>query len=413
MGGWVGERLEDIGKSVEDVIIDPVSDALSSFEDSVRDVVDPVFEGFNDVIENPYVQLVATILDPTPGKVASSTLRAYAKVNSGEELTATDLAQLGISSVAALGDVPIDPDTAKVIKSAAAVADGGDLQDVFVSNFGEEAFNKIAPELKQTARTAFGDDVYTLVQENIDPIKAGFRIASGESPTQVLAETYGDELVGALGSDDPTVNALGYAGLKTAVGLDQGLDSDEALLAGGEEYYKRGGQLPDATQIASLAGIKDIPEFDYNKLIGNLGIDFGALKGQYDLPSLRDFGIDLNKLNIQVPDLLENVNLDLRQVADLGLDFGNLDFSGYKPTDLGDYSIAELQGLGVDLPSLDLNMELQMIGLADLLQGDYGGLGGAPLQPGEELAMLEPNLDFLGDDETPFSRQLLESGKIA
>lgn len=401
--GW--SPIRNILNVVEDVV-DPVSDALASFEDSVRDVVTPVFDGFNEVIEDPYVQMIATIVDPTPGKVASTTLRTYAKANSGQEISASDLAQLGISSVAALGDVPIDPDTAKLMKSAATIADGGDVKDVLIDNFGEEAFEKVAPELRQTARTALGSDVYNMVQDNIDPIKAGFRIAQGEDALAVLADTYDQQIVDAIGIGDPA----GYAALKTAVALDQGVDQDDAFLAGGEEYYKRGGQLPDANQIASLVGV-EAPDFDYDKLIANIGLDFQGLSNLgYSIPDIAGLGIDLNKLNIQTPDILGKI--DLQQVADLGLDIGKLDLQGLSTGDLGGYNLKQLQDMGVDLGQLNLTPEFQMIGLANLLEGDALP-SGVTLGEDEELASLDPDLDFLGEDDTTFSRQFLETGKIS
>lgn len=401
--GW--SPIRNILNVVEDVV-DPVSDALASFEDSVRDVVTPVFDGFNEVIEDPYVQMIATIVDPTPGKVASTTLRTYAKANSGQEISASDLAQLGISSVAALGDVPIDPDTAKLMKSAATIADGGDVKDVLIDNFGEEAFEKVAPELRQTARTALGSDVYDMVQDNIDPIKAGFRIAQGEDALAVLADTYDQQIVDAIGIGDPA----GYAALKTAVALDQGVDQDDAFLAGGEEYYKRGGQLPDANQIASLVGV-EAPDFDYDKLIANIGLDFQGLSNLgYSIPDIAGLGIDLNKLNIQTPDILGKI--DLQQVADLGLNIGKLDLQGLSTGDLGGYNLKQLQDMGVDLGQLNLTPEFQMIGLANLLEGDALP-SGVTLGEDEELASLDPDLDFLGEDDTTFSRQFLETGKIS
>jgi len=401
--GW--SPIRNILNAVED-IVDPVSDALASFEDSVRDVVTPVFDGFNEVIEDPYVQMIATIVDPTPGKVASTTLRTYAKANSGQEISASDLAQLGISSVAALGDVPIDPDTAKLMKSAATIADGGDVKDVLIDNFGEEAFETVAPELRQTARTALGSDVYDIVKNNIDPIKAGFRIAQGEDALAVLADTYDQQIVDAIGIGDPA----GYAALKTAVALDQGVDQDDAFLAGGEEYYKRGGQLPNANQIASLVGV-ETPDFDYDKLVANIGLDFQGLSNLgYSIPDIAELGIDLNKLNIQTPDILGNI--DLQQVADLGLDIGKLDLQGLSTVDLGGYNLKQLQNMGVDLGQLNLTPEFQMIGLANLLEGDALP-SGVTLGEDEELASLDPDLDFLGEDDTTFSRQFLESGKIS
>jgi len=399
--GWSPiRRITDAIGDVVETATDPVSDALASFEDSVRDVVTPVFDGFNEVIEDPYVQMIATIVDPTPGKVASTTLRTYAKANSGQDISATDLAQLGISSVTALGDVPIDPDTAKLMKSAATIADGGDVQGVLINNFGKEAFNKVAPELRETARTALGDDVYTIVQENIDPIKAGFRIAQGEDALAVLADTYDQQIVDAVGLGDPA----GYAALKTAVALDQGVDQDEAGLIFGEEYYKRGGKLPEAGELASAVGL-EAPDFDYDKLVSNLGLDFSGLSAAgYSIPDIANLGIDLNKLNIQTPDILGNI--ELKQVADLGLDLGKLDLQGLSTGDLGDYNLKELKDMGVDLKQLNLTPEFQMIGLANLLEGDV--TPSVPLGEGEELAMLEPDLDFLEDDELTFSRRLLQ-----
>jgi len=355
--GAVGDVVEGVGDVVQDVV-DPVSEALADFEDGVRDVVTPVFDGFNDVIENPYVQMIATIVDPTPGKIASTTLRTYAKANSGQDIGASDLAQLGISSVAALGSVPVPPETAQLVKSAAAIADGADFQDVLIQNFGDEAFSEIASGLEDSAKTAlastYGQGAVDILNDNMDYVRAGFDIARGEDPSAVIANRFGDQIVGALGSDDPTVNAYGYGALKTAVALDQGSDPDEALFAGAKEWRKRGGefgdidvdidvQYPSLREIGTVAGVnldEFVPDLAF---IEDYAREFGDIE-KPDLAFIEDF-------------VRENApNVDVK----------GFDFEGYKASDLGLNSVADifntdlnLKGVdlsGVDVPDIDIDL---------------------------------------------------------
>jgi hypothetical protein len=210
--------------------------------------------------------------------------------------------------------------------------------------------------------------------------------------------------------------------LKTAVGLDQGLDTDEALLAGGEEYYKRGGQLPDVNTIASLAGVEDF-DLGLNDFVANLGIDFPELQGLgYDLPSLASLGIDLPSLSgIETPELLSNFSLP--EVAGLGFDIPSLDLSGFTPGDLG-YDVGtwgQLRDLGVNIGDLNLgeynldqlanlNLDLQLPELDMYLRNQ----GVAPM----EFASLDMDEDLRSefditmpeeDDELPLSQQLLRA----
>lgn len=344
--GAVGDVVEGVGDVVQDVV-DPVSEALADFEDGVRDVVTPVFDGFNDVIENPYVQMIATIVDPTPGKIASTTLRAYAKANSGENLTASDLAQLGISSVAAIGSVSVPPETAQLMKSAASIADGADFKDVLVQNFGDEVFGEIASGLEESAKTsfgeAFGQGAVDIFNDNMDYVRAGFDIAQGKDPSEVIANRFGNQIVGALGSDDPNVNALGYAGLKTAVALDQGVDSDQALFAGAKEYRNRGGELgsidadidiqyPNLQEIGTLAGV-DLSQFTPDlAFIEDYAREFGDVE-RPDLAFIEDF-------------VRENApNVDIK----------GFDFEGYKASDLGLNQLADLVNTDLNLKGVDLS----------------------------------------------------------
>lgn len=344
--GAVGDVAGAVGDVVQDVV-DPVSEALADFEDGVRDVVTPVFDGFNEVIENPYVQMIATIVDPTPGKIASTTLRTYAKANSGQDIGASDLAQLGISSVAALGSVPVPPETAQLVKSAAAIADGADFQDVLIQNFGDEAFSEIASSLEDSAKTAlastYGQGAVDILNDNMDYVRAGFDIARGEDPSAVIANRFGDQIVGALGSDDPSVNAYGYGALKTAVALDQGVDPDQALFAGAKEWRKRGGevgdidvdidvQYPSLSQIGTIAGV-DLSEFTP------------------DLAFIEDYAREF--ADIEKPDLAFIEDF-VRENAP-NVDVKGFNFEGYKASDLGLNQLADLVNTDINLKGVDLS----------------------------------------------------------
>ena len=112
---WVEEQVEDavdfvtedIPEFVEEEIFDPVGDFLSNVGDALGDVVDIV----DDAIQNPYIRAVASFVYPP----AAPYLNAYAKLDSGEELTAGDLVSLGVSSVSDLGGITIDPEIAKAM----------------------------------------------------------------------------------------------------------------------------------------------------------------------------------------------------------------------------------------------------------------------------------------------------------
>ena len=345
--GAVGDVVEGVGDVVQDVV-DPVSDALASFEDGVREVVEPVVDAVDDAIANPYVRLVASIAYPP----AAPYLNAYAKLDSGENLSAADIAALGVSAATDLGTLDIDPEIAKAVQTGAKVADGADPIEVLVSAYGEDFAKDLG--LEDQVIQGLGEDTYNLVKDNIDVARAGYDIATGKDPSQVIADRFGDQIVGALGSDDPSVNALGYAGLKTAVALDQGVDSDQALLAGAKEYRNRGGELgsidadidiqyPNLQEIGSLAGV-DLSQFtpdisfieDYARQIADIE--------KPDISFIEDF-VRTNAPNVNLPDL---------------------NFEGYKASDLGLNQIADivntdlnLKGVdlsGVEVPDIDINL---------------------------------------------------------
>lgn len=418
VGDAVGDVISDAGDIVQDVVIDPVVELGSNLEDGIREVVDEA----DKLVQNPIVQTVVSVISPAAGAF----LNAYATLDSGENLSPAQVAALAASGYTAATGTTIPPDVQKALKAGETIAEGGDAKDVLLKTYGSDFVSELGldTQINTTLANTFGEDVVNLVSDNIDYVDAAARYVAGDDPSEIIVDKFGGDIVGLLGSDNPSVNALGYAGLKTAVGLDQGLNQDDALLAGAEEYYTRGGQLPDAGQIASLAGLEDV-DFDINNLVGNLNLDFPTLQGQgYNLPSLADLGIDLPSLGgIETPELL--ANFQLPEVADLGFDIPSLDLSGYKPTDLG-YDVGtwgQLRDLGVDIGSLDLgdynlpeladiNLDLQLPELDQFLQG----MGQAPSQ----FASLDPDVDLMGtdrtvfdipegDEEEPLSQQLLKA----
>lgn len=360
MGGVVNiikDTVEDVGGAAKDVVsgvgdivqdvIDPVSDALASFEDGVREVVEPVVEAADDALANPYVRLVASIAYPP----AAPYLNAYAKLDSGENLNAADIAALGVGAATDLGTLEIDPEIAKAVQTGAKIADGADPIEVLVSNYGEDFAQTLG--LEDQVIQGLGEDTYNLVKDNIDVARAGYDIATGKDPSQVLADRFGDQIVASLGSTDPSVQALGYAGLKTAVALDQGVDQDQALLAGAKEYRNRGGELgdidvdidvqyPNLQEIGTVAGV-DLSQFtpdisfieDYARQVADIE--------KPDLAFIEDF-VRTNAPNVNIPEL---------------------NFEGYKASDLGLNSVADivntdlnLKGVdlsGVDIPDIDID----------------------------------------------------------
>lgn len=408
---WVDEQVEDavdfvtedIPEFVEEEIFDPVGDFLSNVGDALGDVVDVV----DDAIQNPYIRAVASFVYPP----AAPYLNAYAKLDSGEELTAGDLVSLGVSSVSDLGGITIDPKIAKAMETGARIADGEDAVSTLASTYGadfakdlgldtqfksglDSAFgtdaadfvteyvdiNQAAADLaagktiEEITKTQLGDDVLTFagnkalegvgqtfgtdtqewLTSRMDINQAAQDIIAGEDPSRILANQFGDEVVDYLANDDPNLQALGYAGIETGIALDQGQDPADALIAGGKEYYDRGGKLPDITQLGMLTGL-DTADFDWNKFLPEINIETPELLAQgYDW--LKQTGVNINDW-IKGRDFGE-LNLDIPQFADLGGDFSLPNWEGvdirafdgldlpegvdWRDLNLGDFSFPEI-----------------------------------------------------------------------
>ena len=337
--GW--SPIRRIVKPVKKVIkkvVDPIVKMGEQFEDLAREGI----EGVDKAIQNPYVRMVigATIPGSKPW------IDAYAKLDSGENLTAADYASLGLSGAEDFAKAEI-PDEVKIgLKVGTRINAGEDPVDIFVDEYGDDyvADLKLDTKLDDTLRTYYGDDVADLLKENKNVIQlANDIVIRGKDPSEAIANIYGQDIVDYLGVGD----AFGYAGLKTAVGLDKGLSSSDALLAGAEEYYKRGGELPDLNTVASLGGVK-LPDIDFG--------DTGFIKDLYsgtlgklpdfpdapDLAFIEDYIRDYSP-NIKNPIDYKSLDLNFGDIARSDIDLNKIAFG----VDVGDFNIGDLPDIGV------------------------------------------------------------------
>lgn len=414
--GWVRDRVEDVADSIEDVvedvvdfveeeIFDPVGDFIGNVGDALGDVVDVV----DDAIQNPYIRAVASFVYPP----AAPYLNAYAKLDSGEDLTAADLVSLGVSSVSDLGNITIDPEIAKAVSTGAQLADGADPVSALVSNYGADFAKDLGLEdqLKNSVSSVIGEDATAFVDNYMDLNQAAADIVAGEDTNRILANQFGDEIAGYVGSGDPNKTALGFAGIETAIALDNGEEAGDALQAGAKEYYDRGGQLPDIGQLASVAGIEGDFDFNFDQYFKDIDLGLPDLLNNFDIPQLADLGVNLGDYDfsgMSFPDL----GIDFNDALDFGIDLAKMDFSGMDVnTDFGDFSMPELADMGIDLESLNLGdltlpQGLALAGVAQQISQE-----GADAEE-EQVATLENPLLKKEDEGPLFSRQILESTPI-
>lgn len=431
--GWspirkVKEAVSDVGSAIDDAIIAPVVDPIvkagEQFEDIVREGVDEI----DKAIQNPYVQLAVQVFFPQYAPF----LDAYATLDSGEKLSPSQVASMAAAGYDIQTGEPLPADVKKALDTSVALAEGGDPLQVIVSAYGEDFLEQsgIKEAGQQALQDAIGSEAFDIVRDNMDVARVGYDVlVEGKDPSEAIANRYGDQIVGYLGSDDPTINALGYAGLKTAVKLDQGASKSSALIAGAKEYNERGGATPDLGQLASTAGIDlssidlGAPEF-FNKFATDLGIDTSQFSAIEDYVRKNASYIEdkARLLASKLPEIEGKVNFGALQPYDIDFDYlaknfktniPKVDFSGLRTSDLGgDYNLKELGDMGIDVNTLDLMPEFQMIGLAQLLEPMTPV--GVQLGEDEELASLQSEFDISPTDEPLFSREVLSrTGKLA
>ena len=386
-------------------IFDKAKDAVSSALKAVKKIGSSVLDVGKKVLASPVGMMVLSSI-PAMAPYAKY-ITAISKAASGSKLTAADFLSLGVSGYNDItgSNFKIDPNVVKGINAVERIQDGADIKDVLISSYGGDFAKTLGldAKVKESLSGVVGEDNYNWISQNIDFNQAAADLAAGTQPVRLLANQFGDKIANYVGADDPNMKALGYAGIRTAIGLNEGLTPKEALYRGAREYFDKEGKIPSFGDIAGsldLGKYKDLlPDLNLN--MSDLGIDLSVpdwMKSQGDW----DFG------------KLRSMFGDWKGLKDLGFNFGDVDLSMYKPeVDFGDMSFGEVRDvLGDSWKNLDLS-EFK----GDIKDLILGGLSEEEIQRQKQEAMMEEE-DLLArttdnplliDDGVSRARQLLTS----
>ena len=401
---WKGVKnvVKGIGKAIESVVR------------SVRDIAKDVWDGLGKVGQT-VIDVGKDVLTSPIGTMVLSSIPAFApyaqyigaasKIASGNKLTAADFLSLGVKGYSDItgGNFTIDPNITKAIGAVERVQDGADIKDVLISEYGGNFAKKLGldTKVKDTLTGLVGEEESQWLSENIDFNQAAADLAAGTQPVRLLANQFGDKIANYVGSDDPNMKALGYAGIKTAIGLDEGLSFEESIYRGGREYFDRGGQIPDFGEITGSLDFSklnlpdlsvDMPDLNMTDWLKSMNIDVSNIFDNFELPEIKSMDLDWAKLNIgdydfsQLKDIFNTQGISVPDMPDLGVDLSEIDLGK-----LFDFTLGE--SVNIETP--------QKSKLAQLAE-----------QQQEEDTFENPLLGknpLLQTEELPISRQLLSS----
>ena len=239
-------------------LLNEISDGFANIEDITREGI----EGVDAALQNKYVRAAmkvgAMVLGPGIGAAVLTGLDAYATLDSGEELSAGDIAGLAIAGAGAynaantnladggygfgnasgaaagtqVSDALLTSEVQNGLKLAAGVAEGGDPTDVFLGVYGDA--------ITDTIGNAVGEFTNDVLDENFR--NTVIDVAQGQDPLQAVVGNYGDTVADKLNLEG-NARAGALATGDVAVALDQGLGLDEAAVAGASKYVDEGGDL--------------------------------------------------------------------------------------------------------------------------------------------------------------------------
>jgi hypothetical protein len=369
-----GDIIEGIGKTADDVV--------SGVEKTLGDLAEGVNKTAGDLGEiarNPIVRAIVSVAYPP----AAPYLNAYAAAYDGK-ITLEEAVSFATAVGTDVGFTDIDPNVVKAIETGAKVADGASPLEALAGSYGADFAKELGLDkvVKDNIKTTFGEDAYDFLDERMDIDQAAADYVAGDSAERILGNQFGDEIVGYVASDDPSMQALGYAGIEGVVSKAEGLSNDDALLNSAQTYYDRGGQLPKFDLLGNVTGISDFG-VDINDFIGKIDIPTIDLLGNYSIPELNtDFGVDLGKLDWEGVEF-DSLDMGLGEAADFGVDVGKLNLEG------------------IPLPAIGLTAQLAL--------QQEGGVG-LP-QDDEEEDILSPKRStdnpLLQEENTPLSKAVL------
>ena len=214
-----------------------------SWEDSggwLSEKLGEVVDFADDLIQNPWARLGVSIFYPAVGTV----LNAYAKLDSGEELSGGDIAGL-VAAGSNLSGVTISDAAAKGLEVGAKLADGASIESIVVDEIASGALEdtEIGQSIKKSVEDTVGSDVVDFVQNNEATVRTVVDVSQGKDLSESIVDNFGDTIVDATGAETTNEMAAVKGALDTAVQLDQGADKDEAALAGMSKYIDEGGTV--------------------------------------------------------------------------------------------------------------------------------------------------------------------------
>lgn len=383
MGGVVSGVFDAVGDVVEGVV-----DVVEDVVDGIGDTLGDIGELAVDVVSSPVGQIAMYAIPEL--RAIAPYVTASAKVASGQDLSLFDVATLGMT---AYGDIStanwVDPDVALKVKTAAAIADGGDPAKVLLANYGTNWANEMG--ITDTVTSGLSDvldaDTMSFVNQNINFDQVARDLVSGASPERLLANQFGETVVNNLSSGDPNLQALGKAGITSAVALSEGATDQQALLAGGKTYYNEGGALPNFGDLAGQMNL-DLGNID----MPDLGLGFLADIGKDIYSGIKEFGL---------PDIQLNLGIDVPSLE-------NVDWGQFKIADFGGISLPDLGNLGVNINQLQ---DMPQLKTAVAFQGILDQAGQtAPAAPEDVYGSFyqrSTDNDLLADTGVSRARQLL------
>jgi len=323
MGGVVSSVFDTVGDVVDDVV-----DVVEDVVDGVGDFVGDIGEAAVDAVRSPIGQIAVSIAFPQ----YAAYINAAAKVANGEDLNAFDFVSLGVQGYSDLNaGVKVPANVQKAAKVAARISDGADPVTALVGAYGADFVKEtgLADSLKNTIGDVVGQDAYNFIENNMDLNQAAADLFAGEEPLRILSNQFGDEVVGYVASDDPNMKALGFSGIETLNALNEGVDPAKAVLRGAQDYYRRGGELPDLGELGSMTGI-EVPDLGLGDFLSEIGQDIKDFLPEMSfegLKNLKDLGWDLKGVDFEGFDFGNIEGIDLPKLGELGLEIGDLDIN--------------------------------------------------------------------------------------
>jgi hypothetical protein len=323
MGGVVSSVFDTVGDVVEGVV-----DVVEDVVDGVGDFVGDVGEFAVDAVSSPLGQIAVSVAFPQ----YAAYINAAAKVANGQDLNAFDFVSLGIQGYSDLNaGVKVPANVQKAAKVAARISDGADPVTALVGAYGADFVKEtgLADSLKNTIGDVVGQDAYNFIENNMDLNQAAADLFAGEEPLRILSNQFGDEVVGYVASEDPNMKALGFSGIETLNALNEGVDPAKAILRGAQDYYRRGGELPDLGELGSMTGI-DVPDLGLGDFLSEIGQDIKDFLPEMSfegLKNLKDLGWDLKGVDFEGFDFGNIEGIDLPKLGELGLEIGDLDIN--------------------------------------------------------------------------------------